>query len=127
MSAERRGALDPCVLNLTVHGCEAFHMEGLAQAVVTLLGEAEEVPPGVALRDAMSDLHHALVDNAHLDLEAGAPIDEILDATCARSPFLTRTSLAANLRDRGRHPLFRCYQAVYGPSRRLFRRLQSNQ
>ena len=47
-AARRRGEIDAPSLNLTVHSCEAFQMEGLAQSVLQLVGEEEEIPEAVS-------------------------------------------------------------------------------
>ena len=41
--AVRDGRLDACALNLTVHSCEAFHMEGLAQVALYALSRPGEL------------------------------------------------------------------------------------
>lgn len=112
--------LDDVLLNLTVHSMEAFHMEGLAQGVCGLIGGVGEVHPLARLREQLSRYHMGLLNNAHLDLEAGGHPGKVIDTLLAASPFLRRQSAIPSLQDRRSNPLLRSYQFVYGPARRLF-------
>jgi len=113
------GRLPGCALNLTVHACEAFHMEGLAQCVLYL------APPGVVPDDVLLiDRHNAFrneaVNAAQVRLERGARVDEVLDWAGRTCPLVAPLGIASDLRDRARQPLYRSYVHVYAPSRRLF-------
>jgi hypothetical protein len=116
------GRLDAAALNLAVHSCEAFQMEGLAQAMLHLLLPEDEIPADLRLLERYRAFRGARVNAAWLDLEAGAPIDVVCDALERDLPLAGPLGLRSGLRDRSRNPLYRCYIPVYAPSRALFLR-----
>ena len=117
-----QGTVDPAALCLTVHACEAFQMEGLAQVVLDLLGTADETGGLHPLQSLLRTWSAALSNNAQLRLEAGEPVHDVLHDLVAAYPLANPMSLESGLRDRARSPLLRSYIPVYGPSRALFLR-----
>lgn len=116
------GRLDPCLLNLAVHSCEAFHMEGLAQVALFALSEPGELDDDLHLLERYRDYASAVLNDAQIDIEAGMSLDEAVSAVLRACPLMRRASVRSNLRDRQDHPLYRSYVHVYPPSRRLFQR-----
>lgn len=114
------GSADPCVLNLAVHSCEAFHMEGLAQVAQAVLSNAEEGGADHALLERHRDYAGARINNAQIAIERGADLDEEVAATLRDCPLLKPLAVQSSLRDRRMSPLLRSYIHVYAPSRRLF-------
>lgn len=121
------GRVDGCALNLTVHACDAFQMEGLAQVALHVLAEvgpsAAPLPPEHRLMEALRDLSGDRMGNAQLDVEAGEPMAEVWARLSRDLPLSGSMSLRASLRDRSRSPLHRSYIHVYAPSKRMFGRL----
>lgn len=123
-SLRASAAVDPATLSLTVHACEAYQMEGLAQAMVhLLLGEA--MPVEIALLEAYRDYSGDIVNAAQLRVEEGEPIDRVCAETIAACPLSKPLSISSSLRDRSRSPLHRAYIHVYPPSRKAFLRAAS--
>lgn len=114
------GRVDPAALNLAVHSCEAFQMEGIAQAMLHLLLDRNEIPEGLRLLERLRAWRGSRINDAWLDVEAGAPIDRVCASLQADMPLSSALSLRSGLRDRSRDPLYRCYIPVYAPSRALF-------
>jgi hypothetical protein len=108
-------------LNLAVHSCEAFHMEGLAQSVMHLAGHGV-VPDDVLLLERHSGFRNEVVNAAQVELEAGRPVAELLETVAELCPLVNPVGVASDLRDRSRQPVFRGYVHVYAPARRLFLR-----
>ncbi|MCK6507238.1 hypothetical protein L6R53_28345 [Myxococcota bacterium] len=113
--------VDPCTLSLTVHACEAWQMEGLAQAMLHLLTDGD-LPPEVAVLEAYRDYTGDVVNQAQLRVEAGEPIDRVCEQTIALCPLTRPLTIRSGLRDRSRDPLHRAYIHVYAPSRKTFLR-----
>jgi hypothetical protein len=113
-------AVDPCTLNLAVHSCEAFQMEGLAQAMLQMLVPASELGEELMLLERYRAYTGTRVNEAQLDLEAGAPIDAVSRGLQRDVPLGKAMGMLSSLRDRSRNPLFRTYIHVYAPSRALF-------
>ncbi len=122
-AAAERGEIDSAALNFTVHSCEAVQMEGLAQSLLFLSTEEGEVPEEALLGQELKAYHGALINNAQIELEAGAPLERVVEQTLRDAPFMCPSKLLAVLRDRGRHPLYRAYIFAYAPGRRLFMRM----
>ncbi|MEC8423048.1 MAG: hypothetical protein VX000_04675 [Myxococcota bacterium] len=118
--AAEAGRLDPAALNLAVHSCEAFQMEGLAQTMLHLLLEDHEIPGDLRLLERYRAYRGARINDAWMDLEAGAPIDVVCRALERDLPLAGPLGLRSGLRDRARNPLYRSYISVYAPSRSLF-------
>lgn len=118
--AREQGRMDSAGLNLTVHACEAFQMEGLAQTVLELVSEPSERSPELQFDIALRTFHSALLNNAQIALEAGAAMEEVIAWLMKTSPLIRPLRILADLRDRMRNPLFRSYIHVYAPSRRTF-------
>lgn len=118
------GGMPKGALNLTVHACDAFQMEGLAQVVLHAFDREGLLPEG-----HLSEDHQLLEDyraqsgdamgNAQLLLEDGASLEEVWAEAKRWCPMTSRMALARGLRDRGTSPLYRSYIHVYAPSRRL--------
>ncbi len=115
--------VDPSALNLTVHSCEAFQMEGLAQAMLHILTEPDELDPDLRALELYRGYAGERVNAAQLDVVEGRPIDEVCAALLADCPLSRPLSLRSDLRDRSRDPLYRAYVFVYPPSRRTFRKI----
>jgi len=113
--------VDPCTLALAVHACEAFQMEGLAQAMIHYL-HPEGLPKEVALLERYRDYASDVLNDAQLRVEAGEPIDLVCADAIAASPLTKALSIRSSLRDRSRDPLFRTYIPVYAPARHTFLR-----
>lgn len=122
-----RGLVDPSSLNLTVHACDAFQMEGLAQVALHILTEigpgAAPLPSAHRIMEALRDLAGDRMGNAQLDVEAGLPMQQVWKGLEDDLPLSGSMSLRASLRDRSRSPLHRSYIHVYAPSKRMFSRL----
>lgn len=112
--------VDPGALNLTVHSCEAFQMEGLAQVMLHLLAEPGELAPDFEALERYRVYAKERVNAAQLELEEGRPVDEVCARLLADCPLSKPLSLRSDLRDRARDPLYRAYVHVYAPSRRMF-------
>ena len=121
------GRVDGSSLNLTVHACDAFQMEGIAQVALRVLSDvgtgAAPLSSDHRLVDALRDLSGDWMGNAQLDVEAGRPMAEVWQALDDALPLAGALSLRASLRDRSRSPLHRAYIHVYAPSKRMFSRL----
>lgn len=121
------GRVDDSSLNLTVHACDAFQMEGLAQVALHVLADvgpdAAGLPPEHQLMEALRSLSGDHMGNAQLDVEAGVPMADVWNRLNADLPLSGSMSLRASLRDRSRSPLHRSYIHVYAPSKRMFSRL----
>lgn len=113
--------VDPCTLSLTVHACEAWQMEGLAQTTLHLLTDGE-LPGEVAFLEAYRDYAGDVVNRAQLRVEAGEPIDRVCADTIHLCPLTKPLTIRSGLRDRSRDPLHRAYIHVYAPSRKTFLR-----
>jgi hypothetical protein len=112
----------PALLSLTVHAPEAFQMEGLAQAMLHLLAEPDELPAEQRFWERYRGYAGERANLAQLQVEAGAPIDGVARSLLSDCPYSLPLSLRSGLRDRSRNPLMRSYMHVYAPSRRLFLR-----
>jgi hypothetical protein len=119
-AARRAGDVDGAALNLAVHSCEQFQLEGLAQTVIYLIAEEGEVPEALELDHKLRGYHAALTNNAQIELESGRPVDEVIERLLLEDPFLPPLKAFSDLRDRARHPLYRAYMFVYAPSKRKF-------
>jgi hypothetical protein len=117
-----RGVLESSLMNLTVHSCEMFQMEGLAQSILELLTPDEDILFDIKLYEAVGAYHDAVRNNAQCEMEEGRPIDEVIAWSLASAPLSTPKSLISDLRDRSRNPLFRAYIHVYGPAKKEFMR-----
>ncbi|MFT5456844.1 MAG: hypothetical protein ACI9K2_003334 [Myxococcota bacterium] len=122
--AAATGTLDPCALNLTVHSCEAFHMEGLAQIALYALSAPDELDEGDALRLEHRLYSGAVLNRAQMRIEDGMSVDEAADEAVAACPLVKPLTIRASLRDRARDPLYRCYIHVYAPALRTFLRFR---
>jgi len=122
-----QGRVDGSSLNLTVHACDAFQMEGLAQVALHILADiapdAHPLPSAHHLMAALRGLNGDRMGNAQLDVEAGRPLAEVWEDLDRTLPLSGSMSLRASLRDRSRSPLHRSYIHVYAPSKRMFSRL----
>lgn len=112
--------VDPCALNLTVHACEAFQMEGLAQSMLTFLAEPDELDADFLALEAYRQYAKERINLAQHELEAGQPIDEVCGRLIADCPLSKPLTVRSDLRDRAWSPLMRSYVYVYAPSQRLF-------
>jgi hypothetical protein len=121
------GHIDGSSLNLTVHACDAFQMEGIAQVALFVLSEVgEDAAPLTRdhqLLEALRDLSGDTMGNAQLAVEAGRPMTDVWDDLNEALPLAGASSLRASLRDRSRSPLHRAYIHVYAPSKRMFSRI----
>jgi hypothetical protein len=118
--AAATGRLDPCALNLTVHSCEAFHMEGLAQVALYAFSEAGELDEWDALRLDNRLYRGAVLNRAQVRMEDGMSLDEAEAEVLAACPLSRSLPVRSSLRDRARSPLYRAYIHVYPPSLRAF-------
>lgn len=115
------GRIDDAALSTTVHSCELFQMEGVAQTTLHLiLEDGETLPADVACHEAISAYHLALLQHGHHAMEDGVPSEDVVERIAMRAPFLEVTRILADLRDRTRHPLYRCLMYVYHQSRMKF-------
>lgn len=112
--------LDSPVMNLTVHACESFQMEGLAQSVLYLMVEEDQISKECRLSENLYFYHTALIQNAHLEIENGLAIEEAKNKVKTQAPFLDELIINSDLRDRLNNPLFRSYMYVYYPSYKMF-------
>lgn len=119
-AARRDGEVDGAALNLTVHSCEQFQLEGLAQTVMYLIAEEGEIPEALEIDQKLRGYHAVLTNNAQIELESGRPVEEVIERLLAEDPFLPPLKAFSDLRDRARHPLYRAYMFVYAPSKRKF-------
>jgi hypothetical protein len=114
--------LDEASLNLTVHACESFQMEGIAQTALHAFALADELPEELLLLERYALYRGRVVNDAQHDVEDGMKVEEAHARAMKACPLLSPLGLQSELRDRGRSPLHRCYSHVYAPSRRLFLR-----
>ena len=119
-NARSAGKVDGAGLNFTVHTCEQFQLEGLAQTVAFLVAEDGDIPETLAVELRLRFYHNALINNAQIEIDAGHPIDEVIPQLLDVAPFLTKLKALSDLRDRQRRPLDRAYMFVYSPSQRKF-------
>lgn len=120
--SERQGRVDAPALNTTLHSCELIQMEGLAQSLIHLLEHPFEVSPFALVNEALRSYHMALLQNAHLDLEEGKLVDEVVRSVTEAAPFLNELGVLSELRDRSRSVCFRTLIFVYYPSKKQFMR-----
>lgn len=113
--------VDPCTLALTVHACEAWQMEGLAQAMIHYLHDGS-LPDEIDFLEAYRDYAGDVINDAQQRVEAGEPIDLVCEQTIAACPLSKPLSIRSGLRDRSRSPLHRAYVHVYAPARKTFLR-----
>ena len=118
-ASRRAGRVDAAAMNTTVHTLELFQMEGVAQSVLWLLVE-DEATDILKAYSAVSMYHMALLQQAHIELEAGASITQTLRKIAAQSPLLKEETILSDLRDRCRHPMYRALMFVYYPSYKTF-------
>lgn len=118
----QNGLLDSPLLCLTVHACEAFQMEGLAQTVLELTTDVSSLPVEVQIEDALRALSGALMNDAQLRLEAGEDVITVYNWLKQQNPLLKDHKVLPELRDRARNPLYRSYIGVYAPSKSFFQR-----
>ncbi len=123
--AVRDGRLDACALNLTVHSCEAFHMEGLAQVALYALSRPGELDEGDELRLRHRMHSGAVLNQAQIRMEHGMALEEAAAWAHARCPLLNPKNVHASLRDRARSVLYRGYMHVYAPSLAFFLAVRS--
>jgi len=125
--SQEQGRIDGSTLNLTVHACDAFQMEGLAQVALHALAEvgpeAGPLHPDLQLTEALRGLTGARMGNAQLEVEAGRAMSDVWADLQRDLPLSGSLSTRASLRDRSRSPLHRAYIHVYAPARRMFMRL----
>lgn len=124
-SAEQ-GIVDDCMLNLTVHACEAVQMEGLAQGVLEWLGPdaggaSSEDVVALSVLGMLRTWSQRHLDEAHQRLEAGASLHAVWAALSRALPLAGDAGWQAELTDRMRSPLHRAYLPAYGPGHRLIR------
>lgn len=120
--SERQGRVDAPALNTTLHSCELIQMEGLAQSLIHLLEHPFEVSEFTRINQALRSYHMALLQNAHLDLEEGRRVDQVVRSVTGAAPFLKELGVLSELRDRSRSQLFRTLIFVYYPSKKQFMR-----
>jgi len=105
---------------LTVHFPDQFLLEGLAESMSYWL--PDEVirlePKSIVLRElhaytllVMNNLHIIANDESR---------EAAIHYAAERSPFTKRETLVSEARDRTTHPLYRCYQYVYGVAKNRF-------
>ena len=116
----KRGKVDAAALNTTLHSCELYQMEGLAQSLIHLLDHPFEVSDFTAIETDLRTYHIALLQRAHLDIEGGKPVDEVLRWVLDNGPFLREVGVLSELRDRSLSPCFRTLIFVYHPSKKKF-------
>ena len=105
---------------LTVHFPDQFLLEGLAEIMSYWLPDdaLNLEPKSMVLRELHA--HTLLVmNNVHIIANDDSREAAIEYAT-ERLPFSKRESLAREVRDRTGHPLYRCYQYVYGIAKQQF-------
>jgi hypothetical protein len=117
-----QGKIDPVSMLTTVHTCELFQQEGLAQSVIHLVGEMSEFGEDFLVQDMVEQYHLAVLQNAHLDLEEGRSVAEVIDHVLGIAPFIEERRVISDLRDRSRSPFFRALMFVYYPSKVEFLR-----
>ena len=115
-----QGLVDAPALNTTLHTCELFQMEGLAQTLMHLLRPDIDGAEDGFCEDAVATFHIATLQEAHLRIEEGRPVDEVLDWIFRSAPFLGEAGVTAELRDRSRSVTFRVLIFAYHPSRKKF-------
>lgn len=69
--------VDSSALNLTVHTCEQFQFEGLAQTVMFLVANDGEIPGSLILWLKLKLYHDSLLNNAQIEVELGRPVDTV--------------------------------------------------
>jgi hypothetical protein len=107
----------------TVHSPEAFVAEGLGQTVADLLSTNWEFPPEFHLSRNLETYAHMILHNAHMMIYREVPVERILEYACDHLPLSDPETLEAEIRDRGRDPLFRSYQLSYSFGERAIKTL----
>ena len=97
-------------------------MEGLAQIALQLLARPGEISQALLLREELAEYHQMVMNNAHMALERGEHLTDVVADVLRRCPFVSSLSARNGLRDRMNNPLFRSYLFVYGPSKTFFKR-----
>ncbi len=116
----RLGNIDVASMNMTSHSCEIYQLEGLSQSLIHLISDDGEISDDFYLYEALSIYHLALLQNAHLDLEDGRPINEVIKTVLDAAPFISEKQVLSDLRDRSRYPMLRALMPVYYPTRKKF-------
>lgn len=104
---------------LTVHMPDQFLLEGLAESLAHTLPNAVRLE---AKSLALRELHRyslMVLNNVHL-LANEEGSDAAFEYGAKRLPFTRPDTLRREIRDRTSHPLFRCYQYVYGIAQHAF-------
>ena len=114
-----QGVINPACGLTTVHSPECFVSEGLGQTVADFLGEEAEFPPEFWLSRSLQYYNLMVLNNAHLMIYDGAPIEEIFRYVQSRLPFFTPLAIEAELRDRAANPLYRAYQLSYAAAEHM--------
>jgi hypothetical protein len=123
--ARAAGEIENTLMNTTVHSCEMFQMEGVAQSVIHLISEEGELHSDTDLSEALGLFHQAIRNRAQLEVEEGQSIDLVARRALSAAPFLKPLTLLSDLRDRSRNVTFRAYVHVYHPSLKMFLRVKN--
>lgn len=116
--------VDSPALNITTFSCEAFHMEGLAAALLELGVIPKELDPLTEAAIALYHFNTALEYNLYFDFENDRPPRDIENEIRKQAPFWGK-SWTANAQARKRDPMNRTYLACYWPAYELFMNIQS--
>lgn len=102
---------------LTIHSPEQFVSEGIAQTLVDILIKRGEIAdPAITFSRDFERYRFMVYHNAHIEINAGIPADEIRARIGQLLPFEPQENISAELRDRSADPAFRTYQFVYAAS-----------
>jgi hypothetical protein len=118
-----QGRMNPACGLTTVHSPEAFVSEGLGQTVADFLGDESDFPPEFWLSRWLQYYTLMVLHNAHLMIYEAASIEEIFQYAHSRLPFSPPLAIEAEIRDRGRDPLYRSYQLTYAMGEHMIRSL----
>lgn len=105
---------------LTVHFPDQFLLEGLAEVVAYVLpDDSVRLEPKSRVLRELNTYNLMVMNNLHILANEEGP-ETAFEYGCARLPFTKPEVIHKEIRDRVHHPLYRCYQYVYGIAKHTF-------
>ena len=104
----------------TVHGPEAFMMEGLADSLSFLLAEDELLSREEILARKLVRHRNLVNNNLHYMINTGNHLSDVVEYYQKYLPFDSESRIYSSLYDRSSSPLWRLYQYVYGIAQSYF-------
>jgi len=110
------GHLHPAYGVTVVHSSEQFQFEGAAQTITDLIYDNGELDDDVLWAREYRRYGSYVYQRAHLDLNTGRNVAEVMDYLRASLPLEEQSAIEAELRGRCLDPVLRAYQFVYAAS-----------